>query len=137
MKGKLKTSSESKLAAEIRTAIGAGSDDVEIMTPQFERPVGEPDAAQPPVDRAGFDALRMFSDEKLIRLGMRRWGREHENGRGEEWGRMLWLFPSEWYDSIPEGYPIISIMFQKEPFVRGETDNDIRFGCLAFGILHE
>lgn len=135
-KGKLKTASESKLAGKVRKAIGAGPDEeVAVMTPQFTRPPGEPEPLQPPAGKAGFDGLKDLSDKALQKLGMRRWGREHEDGKGKEWGKLLWLFPAEWYDSIPEGYPIVDIMFREERFVRGKTDNDIRFGCLAYGIL--
>lgn len=48
---------------------------------------------------------------------------------------MLWLFPFEWYDHIPDGYMVTTISEHVEPFKRGETDNDKRFGCLAYGIV--
>lgn len=45
------------------------------------------------------------------------------------------LIPGEWYNSIPEGFELIDICGHKELFKKGETDNDIRFGCLAYGII--
>lgn len=47
----------------------------------------------------------------------------------------IWLIPGEWYDYIPDGYLLTDICGRQEPFKRGKTDNDIRFGCLAYGIL--
>lgn len=44
------------------------------------------------------------------------------------------LFPYEWYDIIPEGFMVTNIWGELEPFILGESDNDKRFGCLAYGI---
>ena len=46
----------------------------------------------------------------------------------------IWLIPGEWYNVIPEGFILTCITGRDEPFKKGETDNDIRFGCLAYGI---
>lgn len=46
----------------------------------------------------------------------------------------IYLIPGEWYNSIPDNYPLTSITGRIEPFKKGKTDNDIRFGCLAYGI---
>ena len=54
-----------------------------------------------------------------------------------EFGPVLMLFPGEWYRHIPSGYEVVDIMFQKEPFCLGETDDDIRYGCLSYGVLAE
>lgn len=75
----------------------------------------------PPQD---FEALRSMTADRLNELGMRVW---------DETGLML--FPGEWYESIPAGYDIIDISGNKEKFEPGVTDNDVRFGCLAFGII--
>lgn len=45
------------------------------------------------------------------------------------------LIPAEWYNSIPEGFEIYGLSGEKENFKKGETDDDRRFGCLAYGIL--
>lgn len=47
----------------------------------------------------------------------------------------LWLIPGEWYNVIPDGFELITITGEKHLFQRNRTDNDTRFGCLAFGIL--
>lgn len=144
---KLKPSSLSKVAAKIRKAIGAGPDDnVEVTTPQFERPAGEPPPMAAPTSVAGFDALRTMTDAQRLELGMRRWGRPEPHDlavplrKGSKkadlsGSPMLWLFPGEWYSKIPPGYEIVDISYYIEKFKRGKTDNDIRFGCLAFGVL--
>lgn len=59
-------------------------------------------------------------------MGLRPWD--------DEGGFVLLLLPGEWYSHIPEGYELVSIMNRKEKFKRGKTSDDIRFGCLAYGI---
>ena len=65
-----------------------------------------------------------MSKEALVKIGMGQWG---EHG--------LWLFPYQWYDHIPEGMELMCIDGTTEPFKKGVTDDDYRFGCLAFGIV--
>jgi hypothetical protein len=133
----LKSASESADAAKIREAIGAGpNEEVQVTTPQFTRPKGEAGPAAPPADREAFDALRTLPETALLELGFRKWGRR-EDGRNREVGPMLWLLPGEWYQAIPEGYPLTCISFREETFQLGVTDNDIRFGCLAYGIFRD
>lgn len=45
------------------------------------------------------------------------------------------LYPLEWYDDIPAGLEMLCISGRTEKFVHGQTDNDTRFGMLAFGFL--
>jgi hypothetical protein len=45
------------------------------------------------------------------------------------------LFPGEWYNIIPDGFMVIGLSGEKYPFKRGKSDDDIRFGCLPYGIL--
>ncbi len=44
------------------------------------------------------------------------------------------LFPGEWYNIIPDGFKCTSLYGQTAIFQKGKSDNDIRFGCIAFGI---
>lgn len=44
------------------------------------------------------------------------------------------LFPSEWYDIIPDGFMVTGLYGEQYPFEKGKTDDDKRFGCLAYGI---
>ena len=114
---------------------------IQIVTPRFTRPKGEPGPASPPSTREDFEGLSELPDDALYEIGLRRWGTKidaDEPGPGPPVSKtnpMLWLFPGEWYTSIPEGLPIVSITFQRESFKLGHTDNDIRFGCLSYGIL--
>ena len=129
----LKRASESDWAAELREAIGAGPDEpVSIVTPQFEREPGQPPATPP----ADWEALRTLDVQALKELGMRPWGcPEDAAGNEHPEAGCLWLFPGEWYPAIPNGFEIVDINFNAEVFVRGRTDDDIRFGCLSFGVL--
>ena len=74
-----------------------------------------------------FSCLSDLSAEKLEEYGLRCWS--DTDKRGE-----LWLFPEEWYGSIPAGFPVTSISYATRPFYKG-MDNDTRFGMLAFGII--
>jgi hypothetical protein len=120
--------------AKLREAIGAGPDEqLEFVTPQFERPEGQP-APAPCPDRATFDRMSDMSPGELLKLGMRPWNDPSEED-DEFNGRVLWLLPGEWYDQLPEGYPFVGLCNEPSPFQRGVSDNDIRFGCLPYGVL--
>lgn len=112
------------LAAKIREAIGAGPfEEVRITTPQFERTDGR-QVTVFPTGAKFLDALKTAPKEILKDCCMRGWDEELK----------LWLFPGEWYDHIPEGYMVTDIFGHDEPFEKGKTDDDIRFGCLSFGV---
>ena len=44
------------------------------------------------------------------------------------------LFPESWYKYIPEGFEVMGIDGVKEYFQPGKTEDDSRFGMLAYGI---
>lgn len=44
------------------------------------------------------------------------------------------LIPGEWYNIIPDGFTVTGLDGETYPFKHGESDDDIRFGCLAYGI---
>lgn len=126
---------ENPIAAAIRRAIGATDTEcIGVVTPQFERGPGEPTPGPAPADFAAFESLRGCPETMLRSLGMGVWGRQ-ERADGTEFGPVLCLFPGEWYKHIPAGLEVVDINFQRDKFVPGETDNDIRFGCLAYGVL--
>lgn len=89
--------------------------------PQFERVDGVIPLKNP-ADL--FASFHKFSKEVLQDFGMAPWG---EHG--------LWLFPYPWYEFIPAGYLLTCITGEEEPFVAGQTDDDYRFGMLAYGIV--
>lgn len=104
-----------------------------VRTPQFTRQPGTPAPASPPSTREDWEALKSLDAVALKELGLRKWGDDSE--ADEPSGRMLWLFPGEWYTSVPQGFVVTDIFWNEEPFVLGITDDDIRFGCLSFGIV--
>lgn len=105
-----------------------------IVTPQFTRPEGWVKPSAPPSTVDGFNALLSLDATCLMEMGLRVWGVEEDaGGRDLPNGRTLWLYPAEWYSSIPDGYPVCNTFFRTENFKRGVTNDDIRFGCLAFG----
>lgn len=80
-------------------------------------------------------------------LGMRRWNdvNDPESSASLPRGAVLWLFPKEAYAYIPDGTPIVFISGRTGTFKRktgkdtqeGETDDDHRWGMLAFGVLEQ
>lgn len=126
MQGELKFGDEDPVAAQIREIIGAGPyDRITVTGPQFERTDGK-EITFIPKGKDQFDALKEKApDSILIDIGMGKWT--------EKDGIIHWLFPAEWYESIPEGYEIVVIDDTTERFKPGETDNDRRFGMLAYG----
>lgn len=54
-----------------------------------------------------------------------------ESLQEDEW---VLLFPGEWFDIIPEGFIVTGLYGEQYPFKRKEADDDIRFGCLPYGI---
>lgn len=114
-----------------------------IRTPQFRREPGAPAPAAPPQDAQAWEDLRKLDRKALRELGLRPWNDptadDSENAHDAKDSPLktyvLMLFPGEWYEHIPEGYKIVDIFGVREVFEAGTTDNDIRFGCLPFGIL--
>jgi len=117
---------------------------IQVTTPQFTRPKSDAPAASPPEN---WDDLKELDKNGLRELGFRPWNvpndPEDEPRPGScqpvNWvgfnGKTLMLLPGEWYAKIPAGFEIIDINGCKETFQPGVTDDDIRFGCLAYGIL--
>jgi hypothetical protein len=98
---------------------------IAIVTPQFRRSAQDTAPAAPPED---FAALRGFDKTALKEMGCRVWDEPDADGR------VLMLFPGEWYQKIPGGFVMEGINGKPKTFRLGETDNDIRFGCLAYGV---
>lgn len=125
----------------IREAAGAAPEDVVVaVTPQHGRESWAPVPGAPPVD---WGNLRSMSRIALREMGCRPWNNpdDIEDDDYEDdvqtfgAGNALMLFPSEWYDHVPVGFEIVDIFGKTEKFVPGETDDDIRFGCLSYGVL--
>jgi len=118
-----------KSARDLREAIGAQpGDTIVVQTPVFERSPLRPPPAPAPVSRAGFDALKTLSIAELLAVGLRQWDAPKR-------GVALFLFPGEWYDAIPPGYPVTTINGETRPHEREPGRDDRRHGCLAYGVL--
>ena len=100
---------------------------IEIVTPQFERVDGVKPNSGPPL--FNFSALSSLSVAQIKALGCGLWSEPDENDN------VLWLYPKEWYDAVPEGQIVHFIDGDSAPFEHGTTDDDYRCGCLAFGFL--
>jgi hypothetical protein len=112
--------------AELRAAIGAGADEpIAFTTPQFTREDGK--VVPAPDKNINWGELPKKAEKELLDLGLRPWD---DNEKGT-----LWLYPGEWYSSIPKGHPIVDISGEEELFEPGRTDDDIRYGCLAYGFI--
>lgn len=80
-----------------------------------------------------------------LALGMRKWNALNDPDSNMPPGAILWLFPKEAYAYIPNGTPVVSISGRHFEFKRkvgkhtqeGETDDDVRAGMLAFGVLEQ
>lgn len=99
-------------------------DKLEIITPQFERT----DGMQVPVPQFSprqWANLYQMDETTLKALGLGVWDRDEDG--------IHYLFPKEWYGIIPRGLMVRLIDGTEEPFQPGVTDDDYRFGCLAYG----
>ena len=115
-------------AQKLADAIGVKpGEPVEIITPQFTRT----DGLTVPVPQINFADLPNMPDETLKQIGCQKWDEP------DAVGKTLWLFPAEWYAIIPDGTPIVDINGCQETFRRGETDDDMRFGALAYGFVKQ
>ena len=114
-------------AADLAAALDLKpGEELEIVTPQFERTDGRIISYFPKTKRE-YEALILLSESALKKIGCQKWdGDENE---------IHWLYPAEWYSSIPDGLKITSISGNAEIFKTGKTDDDRRFGALAFGFI--
>jgi hypothetical protein len=115
-----------EFAQKFARAIGVSPGDaVEIATPQFNRTGG----IIPSIPDGIWHQLHTLSMSTLKSIGCSQWDEEDEHGR------VLMLFPAEWYPYIPAGLPITDINGNDELFEPGITDDDRRAGVLAYGVV--
>lgn len=68
---------------------------------------------------------------------------EFDIGRGNapinliEHDEYILLFPGEWYGIIPDGFDVVGLCGERYKFKKGESDDDIRYGCLPYGITRK
>ena len=78
-----------------------------------------------------YEELRKYIDftkltvSEAKELRFQKWSDEQPN---------LWLFPLYLVPIIPEGLEVTSISGRNYKYEKDKADNDIRFGCVAYGI---
>jgi len=111
-------------ADDLAKELGPGP--YEITTPQFHR-TDEANVSAPIFTTEDWANLGKLPLDRVRNLGCQMWG---EDAKG-----IHWLFPGEWYPYIPAGTMVTSICGDIKPFQPGVTDDDIRFGALAYGFI--
>jgi len=144
----------------LRAVTGAAPDEeLHITTPTFERPSNLPPPMIPPTAQRDWAEFQRMDREALRAWGLQPFAgyttepprvaggivhrdafyyeRDSNDDGGDERPQThtLWLFPGTWYQHIPNGFPIVDIFGVLDEFERGKTDDDIRYGCLAFGVM--
>jgi len=123
-------------ARKLRDAIGVKPGErILSVTPLFNRTDG---LVVPDPQDLDWPNMSALPEVTLKALGCKKWDEP------DSAGDVIWLFPAEWYDRIPNGLRVIDINGNAEAFERGVTDDDRRYGVLAFGfkrkadaMLHE
>lgn len=68
-----------------------------------------------------------FTEQELVNLGFSVWSDDALD--------KLYLIPAWMYNFLLDGVEFTDINLVNEVFKKGETDRDIRYGCLAFGVV--
>jgi len=80
---------------------------------------------KPPKDTRFFNSLRKAPRKILSQIGL------------FEWSDGFWLYPVDWYGSIPDQYPIVTIDGFEEPFEHGVFGKYTICGYLPFGFIDD
>lgn len=121
--------SDENFVSKLKLALGVKPGDVvNLITPQFTRTDGRLVSYLPNTPEE-YEAIKSLDGPTLKKIGCQVWN--------EEGGRTHWLYPSEWYAHIPAGTEIVDINGETEKFEPGVTDDDIRFGALAYGFIQQ
>ena len=119
----LPTTGVNPLADAIREGIGASPDaQIVCVTPQFTRLRGMPMPGQPPETMQDWEDYRQLSMDDLESLGFGNW----DGG--------LALIPGEWHSRLCAGLVLEGLSGRSVEVGKDHISNDIRFGCLAYGI---
>ena len=134
---------------------------IEIVTPQFERGPKDPGPVLLTADEItdlAFRCVLSYDPAKreemarldpsaaelepptpgeLRELGLRPWN--DPDDFDPVWDKpifrdhVLWLLPGEWFERLPPNLTLVDIF--GKPCQAADADDDIRFGCLAYGFL--
>lgn len=122
---------------------------IKIITPQFERPWERDNDFIPANEKEFLEVVDSAPKDILLKMGFALWDtmfniREETKGAlkrersrpilFKEYDEEILLIPGEWYNIIPDGFVVTDIFGINEKFVKGRSDNDIRFGALPYGI---
>lgn len=126
-------SNDKDFTEKLAKAIGLKpGEELHITTPQFERVDGRAITYRPKTHYE-YAALLNLDTDSIKKIGCQSWKIERDGSPYD--GRTLWLYPHEWYDHIPNGTIVVDINGEEEAFEQGKTDDDKRFGALAFGFI--
>lgn len=114
-------------AEDLANAMGIKpGDKIEIKTPQFERIDGV-QVKIPEFSPEDWANLYRRDHSDLMVMGLGVW---NKNDQGTHY-----LLPKDWYGIIPNGLALKCIDGTVAPFEAGVTDDDYRYGCLAYGFF--
>lgn len=83
-----------------------------------------------PKSKADFDFLRLkATHSELIEKGLKVWEITEKGTH--------YLYPPEWYNVIPTGYPVYDIFEEKGKFNKRTYKNEARFGAMTFGFFRK
>lgn len=118
--------SDEDFTRDLMRALGVGPDDeVSIATPTFDRQDGRLVSYLPNMPEE-YEALKLMLPSSLKKIGCQMWEVDQK-------GNVHWLYPAQWFDCIPDGTEVVSIMGVTEKFERETMSNDKRFGALSYG----
>lgn len=106
---------------------------IEVVSPPTYRPPTEPGPGAPPDTREDWEDLWRMTRQGLKERGLCAWC----DPTDEDWplDRCLMLLPGEWYQHVPDGFHTVNIFGVSSFFEKGDTDDDLRYGYLSFGVL--
>jgi hypothetical protein len=124
--GRLLFGDESDLAVVVRKVLGISAyEDVTVVSVHGR---GTPLLIYVhPRTSAQLDKIKRLPYGVLCRMGVRLWSAEPMQGG------LLYLYPAEWHDNIPEGYEVVDIDGRHRIWHRVQMSPDEWFGCLACG----
>lgn len=98
-----------------------------VTSPIFEREDGiQVTVPDEPLD---FEKLKKTDPATLTAMGYRACEQTATH--------TLWLIPGTFYNNIPDGSELVDVFEKPLKFEKGKTDDDIRFGVLAYGFMQE
>lgn len=76
--------------------------------------------------------------ETLKKMGVRVWDEYNVYDASTTYlypNKIIYLFPGEWYNFIPEGFKVVTINCEEVYFSKSKFDDTTQFGCLSYGFV--